>query len=127
MVERCFQHPARRHAISRPADRQVSNMEGDAALPRSNGELLFEAPWEGRAFGIAVVLNEDGRYEWREFRDQLVAEIAAEEAAATESSYYERWLASLERLAVAKGLVTEAELETRTAEYASGQREGDDH
>ena len=113
--------------MTRPADRQISNMEGDAALPRSNGELVFEAPWEGRAFGIAVVLNEDGRYSWREFRDQLVAEIATEKAADTPSSYYQQWLASLERLAVAKGLVTEAELETRTAEYASGQRDDDDH
>lgn len=113
--------------MTRPADLQISNMEGDAALPRSNGELVFEAPWEGRAFGIAVLLNEDGRYSWHEFRDQLVAEIAAEKAAEESPSYYEQWLASLERLAIAKGLVTEAELETRTAEYASGQRDDDDH
>ena len=113
--------------MTRPADLQISNMEGDAALPRSNGELVFEAPWEGRAFGIAVVLNEDGRYAWHEFRDQLVAEIATEKAAEESPSYYEQWLASLERLTIAKGLVTEAELETRTAEYASGQRDDDDH
>ena len=113
--------------MTRQADLHISNMEGDAALPRSNGELVFEAPWEGRAFGIAVVLNEDGRYAWREFRDQLVAEIAAEKAAEESPSYYEQWLASLERLAVAKGLVTEVELETRTAEYASGQRDDGDH
>ena len=113
--------------MTTPADRQISNMDGNAALPRSNGELTFEAPWEGRAFGIAVVLNEDGRYAWHEFRDQLVAEIAAERGADESPSYYEQWLASLERLAVAKGLVTESELETRTSEYASGQREDDDH
>ena len=113
--------------MTTPADRLISNMEGDVALPRSNGELVFEAPWEGRAFGIAVVLSDEGRYAWREFRDRLVAEIASEKAAEGSPPYYEQWLASLERLAVAKGLVTEAELETRTAEYASGQRDDDDH
>jgi nitrile hydratase accessory protein len=111
--------------MSEPADRQISNMEGAAALPRSNGELVFEAPWEGRVFGVAVALNEDGAYEWREFRDRLVDEISAAETTGSSSSYYERWLASLETLVLAKGLVTESELEKRVYEYASGQR--DDH
>jgi nitrile hydratase accessory protein len=100
-------------------------MEGDIALPRSNGELVFEAPWEGRAFGLAVALNERGVYEWRTFRDQLVAEIAEHEAEGVESSYYERWLESLEELVLARGLVTREELEARTEEYATGGREND--
>src|SRR4051794_27557746 len=58
----------------------IGEMDGDVALPRSNGELVFEAPWEGRAFGLAVALNERGIYEWRAFRDQLVAEIKEHEA-----------------------------------------------
>jgi nitrile hydratase accessory protein len=101
----------------------IADMEGSAALPRQNGELVFEAPWEGRAFGLAVVLNEAGRYEWRAFRDQLVARIAGDEAQGIESSYYERWLASLEELLVVQGLVDRAELDVRTEEYATGERE----
>lgn len=31
-------------------------MSGAAALPRRNGELVFEAPWQGRAFGLALAL-----------------------------------------------------------------------
>ena len=108
------------------ADRQIANMEGEAALPRQNGELVFEAPWEGRAFGIAVAMNEDGLYQWGEFRDQLVAEIAAAEQAQGPSSYYERWLASLGKLAIAKGLISAEELETRTAELASTGHHDDD-
>jgi hypothetical protein len=27
-------------------DPAVTAMRGDAALPRSNGELVFEAPWQ---------------------------------------------------------------------------------
>ena len=49
---------------------QITEMQGELALPRSNGELVFDAPWEGRAFGIAVALNESGAYEWGEFPGQ---------------------------------------------------------
>ena len=113
--------------MSSDADRQITNMEGPEALPRDNGELVFEAPWEGRAFGVAVTMNNGGLYEWREFRDRLVEEIAAAERDGVASTHYERWAASLEKLAVAKGLVTPEELDARTAEYASGERDDDDH
>jgi nitrile hydratase accessory protein len=112
--------------MSESSDRQISNMTGAAAVPRSNGELVFEAPWEGRAFGVAVALNEDGAYEWREFRDRLVEEISAAERSGSSSSYYERWLASLETLVLEKGLIGERALELRVHEYASGQREDHD-
>jgi len=104
-------------------DQDISNMEGAVALPRDNGELVFETPWEGRAFGIAVAMRQTYGYEWREFRDLLAAEIEAAEETASPSTYYERWLASLEKLAVAKGLLSPEELYARTAEYESGQRE----
>ena len=104
-------------------DRLISLIAGDAALPRDNGELVFEAPWEGRAFGIAVALNEEGAYDWTEFRDRLIDEIAKAERDRSASSYYERWLASIERLTVERGLVTTEELDARTAEYASGERD----
>ena len=55
---------------------QITDMRGELALPRSNGELMFAAPWEGRAFGIAVALNEGGAYEWGEFQRRLADEIA---------------------------------------------------
>ena len=36
------------------------DIEGPAAPPRSNGELVFAEPWESRAFGMAVTLYEAG-------------------------------------------------------------------
>ncbi len=101
---------------------QIANMDGPSAMPRLNGELVFAAPWEARAFGMAVVLNENGVYEWRAFSQGLAAEIAAAEQHGVDSSYYERWLASLEKLVTAAGLVTPEELDTRTADYACGAR-----
>ena len=51
------------------ADRWIADMEGQAAMPRKNGEFVFEAPWEGRAFGMAVALKDQGHCEWGDFRD----------------------------------------------------------
>ena len=100
-------------------------MEGDAALPRKNGELVFEEPWEGRAFGMAVALKDQDLFEWGDFRDRLVAEIDRTRDSASPSSFYEQWLAALVRLAVARDFITPEELERRTDEYASGDRDDD--
>ncbi|HEY1294296.1 MAG TPA: nitrile hydratase accessory protein [Chloroflexota bacterium] len=108
-------------------DERIGDMDGPAALPRSNGELVFEAPWEGRIFGLAVALNDRRMYQWDDFRGRLIDEIAAADASGAESSYYERWLAAFEKLLLARGLVTQTELEERTAEYASGERDDEDH
>ena len=104
--------------MRKPADRGISAMTGDAALPRRNGELVFEAPWEGRAFGLAVAMNEGGVYDWADFRDRLVAETQADERHGEPTGYYERWLRALERLALDRGLVTPAELDAMTAACA---------
>src|SRR5688500_14107689 len=96
---------------------KIADMDGAAALPRQNGELTFEAPWEGRAFGLAVILNESGCYDWSSFRDQLVSQIANDDARGVDSTYYERWLAALENLLKAQGLLTEAELDERMRTY----------
>ena len=101
-------------------------MEGAAALPRLNGELVFEEPWEGRVLGIAVALNDQRVYEWREFRQHLVESIAADEEAGTPSGYYNRWLRAMESLLLQRGLVTSEELDRRTRELAMGRREDPD-
>jgi nitrile hydratase accessory protein len=112
---------------ARGADDRVGQMDGTAALPRKNGELVFEAPWESRAFGLAVAMSDQEQYAWEEFRQRLIAEIGAADASGASSTYYERWLAAFEALLVERGLVSHEELEQRTAEYASGAREDDDH
>ena len=107
-------------------DERIANMDEQIALPRKNGELVFEAPWQARAFGLAVALNEKGTYHWSAFSQGLAREIAAAEAAGVPSSYYERWLAALERLVIAQGLVTREELDALAAEQALHD-DHDDH
>lgn len=99
-------------------DRRIANLDGDAALPRKNGELVFNAPWEGHAFGLAVVLNEKGAYAWDDFRASLVDQIAS-----GHPDYYESWLRALESVLVARGIVTRHEVRARAAEYQSLERD----
>ena len=74
---------------------------GEAPLPRDNGELVFEEPWQGRALGMAVVaLNRLG-VPWADFRRHLASAIAARSATEDESpatAYYAAWLDALETL-----------------------------
>jgi nitrile hydratase accessory protein len=104
-------------------DRVAGAMEGRAALPRRNGELVFEEPWQGRVFGMAVALHEQGLYEWEEFRQALIAQIAAAEARGGPFVYYEVWLATFEELLAKKGLVTREEMEETTYQFEFGERD----
>ena len=104
--------------MSDSIDRKVVNMPEDLALPRTNGELVFATPWEARAFGLAVALNEGGTYAWRNFSAGLAAQVSAAEREGIDSTYYERWLEALEQLALAQGLITAAELDAKMADLA---------
>jgi nitrile hydratase accessory protein len=110
-------------------------LDGPIEPPRKNGELVFEAPWEARAFGMAMVLHQQNVYPWREFSDRLAAQIAEDETPTDmpilppprdiESRYYRQWVAALEGLVLEKGLLTAEEINTRTDEFAAGL--WDDH
>jgi nitrile hydratase accessory protein len=104
-------------------DRVVAVMEGRGALPRKNGELVFEEPWQGRVFGMAIALHERNLYEWEEFRQALIAHIARAEARGGPFVYYEIWLQTFEALLAAKGLVTGAELDETTYQFEFGERD----
>ena len=78
-------------------------MQGPEALPRKNGELVFEQPWESRAFGLAVGLSEAGVLPWPDFREALVSAIQESEQHGDARTYYEQWASALEHLALEKG------------------------
>jgi nitrile hydratase accessory protein len=95
---------------------------GPAAPPRDNGELVFAAPWESHAFGLALALREAGCIVWEDFRQALISEIGSWEAshpAPDGWSYYGCWLRALERLAGERGLVTPGDLRARVAALAA--------
>lgn len=100
--------------------------EGEAAPPRRNGELVFQEPWEGRAFGLAVTLRDQGLLSWDAFRDRLIAAIAEADCRPTTGErpgYYDNWLTALERLLVAERVLTMEEIDARARQFASGERD----
>ncbi|HEY3096162.1 MAG TPA: nitrile hydratase accessory protein [Acidimicrobiia bacterium] len=90
---------------------EVQRMAGASALPRQNGELVFEAPWQGRMFGLALGVVRKLGLDWEEFRRRLIAAIDADPA----RQYYESWIAALDALVVDLGLASAEELEARAA------------
>ena len=38
--------------------------------PMANGELVFDEPWQGRLFGMAVALTEAGVIDWADIGDE---------------------------------------------------------
>jgi len=92
--------------VSIRPDAVVREMTGPAAPPRRNGELVFEEPWQGRAFGMAIAVVEQLGLQWRDFQQRLIAAIAAE----PERPYYDSWVAALEQLLFDYGVVRPEEL-----------------
>ena len=67
----------------------------DLDLPRRNGELAFDAPWQRTVFALAAAVVEHAFGGDREpFRQQLIAAITAEPG----RPYWESWTAALEAL-----------------------------
>lgn len=80
----------------------------EAPLPRHNGELVFEEPWQGRALGMAVVALDRLGVPWADFRRHLADAIAARPASRHESAataYYVAWLDALETLLAERGVI----------------------
>jgi nitrile hydratase accessory protein len=97
------------------------DVEGPAAPPRSNGELVFAEPWEGRVFGLTMALVHGGRISYETFRTSLIERIAAWGAAAPPGegfSYYRCWLQALEEVLGGAGLVGPDQVTERSAAYA---------
>ncbi len=67
----------------------------DLNLPRRNGELAFDAPWQSTVFALtAAVVDHAFGGDREPFRRQLVKAIAAEPG----RPYWESWTAALEEL-----------------------------
>ncbi len=105
-----------------------TELTGTAEPPMANGELVFEAPWQGRVFGMARALSEAGLYNWDEFREYLIKTIAAWDPEGNKGyyAYYDHFLLALEKLLADKGLVDPAPLEARCSEFRE-RPHGHDH
>ncbi|MDB5108388.1 MAG: hypothetical protein JWM69_1329 [Candidatus Binatus sp.] len=79
---------------------------------RLDPDHVFSAPWEARAFAIALQLAKSGLFTWDEFRECLIAEVAssdrvhARDGTSDHGEYYEHFLRALERVLAEKKLLT---------------------
>jgi len=102
------------------------DVEGPGAPPRYNGELVFAAPWESRAFARAVALSEAGVFSWRQFQAALIARIARQHNTSTDWCYYEHWLGALEDVLASRAAVAGHDVTARATELAQ-RPAGHDH
>jgi nitrile hydratase accessory protein len=107
----------------RPSDTSLADVDHalarTAPLPRSNGELVFEEPWQGRALGMAVVALERAGVPWSDFSTRLGEAVRRhgydpDEPAA--AAYYAAWLDALEATLQSAGVDLHAAAASGTAE-----------
>jgi len=82
-------------------------------IPRDDDGPVFREPWQAQAFAVALSLSTSGVFSWKEWTAALGAEIRKAQANGDPdngATYYDHWLAALERLVAAKGLADEATL-----------------
>ena len=95
------------------------------ALPRDAHGPVFKAPWEAQAFAMALALHERGAFTWKEWAQTLaevIAEVRRREEPDTGEDYYSQWLTALERITARKGILTDAMLQQRRAQWADAAR-----
>ena len=90
----------------------MGGMHGFGPIVREENEPVFHEEWERTVFAMQRATRARGLINIDESRHGIERMPPAEYLAA---SYYERWLASLERNLVEKGVITHEELEERTA------------
>ena len=78
-------------------------------------EPIFHASWEGPAMGLTVLMGGSGQWNIDQARS---ARESLPPAQYLGSSYYQIWLAALERMMLDRGLVTEDELRSGSAQQA---------
>ncbi len=104
-------------------------LSAELAPPMANGEVLFEAPWQGRSFGMARTLAEAGVFTWDEFRAHLIRVIGVWDRNAADTDeyeYYRHFLQALEAVLAEKGALDSGVLAERVEAF-SARPHGHDH
>ncbi len=84
-------------------------------VPMRDGEPVFDEPWQGRAFALAVQTVTSLGLPWDAFRTHLIAAIDRQ----PHRPYYESWLDALEALAVTQRATDTGELDHHRMAAAS--------
>ncbi len=78
-------------------------------IRRDEDGPVFAEPWQAQAFAMVVRLHEQGVFTWNEWARCLGEEIRAAGSRPDRGDYYDHWLAALEKIVEAKGVMTRDE------------------
>src|SRR4051794_28986254 len=90
----------------------LGGMHGFGPVPREGHEMDGSAPWEQTVQGLFRVALAQRLLNLDEFRHGIER---MDPLRYLEAAYYDRWYTSVECILIEKGVVTEEELEARTA------------
>ena len=99
-----------------------ADLVGAVSPPRDNGEIVFEAPWQRRVFGLAVAVSRTERFGWDAFRDRLIVRIAEDEA----RPYWTSWAMAFEDILATSDAIEAAELDAKVEAFRH-RPHGHDH
>ncbi|MDP6707692.1 MAG: nitrile hydratase subunit beta [Alphaproteobacteria bacterium] len=93
----------------------LGGMHGLGPILREADKPVFHQDWERHVCALMRAMLLGQQFNLDEFRHSVER---MDPAHYLESSYYEHWLAGVERLLVEKGVITADELQARMAELA---------
>lgn len=82
----------------------------------------FAAPWHAQAFAMAVTLNENGAFAWKDWSEALGAELKTGRHEDSEDGYYSAWLTVLENMLCTIAVTDPVELADRKAAWDRAAR-----
>ncbi len=112
---------------------QTPDLDSFPELPVDEEGPVFKEPWEAQAFAIVVKLHAEGVFTWQEWAAALgdtIKNARAQGDPDLGNTYYQHWLATLEKITMAKDLATpELLAQRKEAAHQEHQRlhSGNDH
>ena len=99
---------------------EKAQLTATPSLPIGEDGPLFAEPWQAQAFAMTVRLSAEGHFTWPEWVKYLSVELAADKDKVSDNNletYYNQWLAALEKLVTDKGLASSGEMSGRKDEW----------
>lgn len=96
---------------SEAAQRAIEAVPG---IPQGADGPVFGEPWEAQSFAITLTMHEQGLFTWSEWTQTLAGEIKRAQERGdpdTGETYYQHWVAALERIIAEKSVTDRATLE----------------
>ena len=99
---------------------RASDLPALPGLPLGAEGPVFAEPWQAQAFALAVRLNAEGLLPWGDWAAALSRELAGDPGDPGDdgSGYYRHWVAALEQVITARGLLSAPDLAARKAAWA---------